>query len=273
MAVAAGVRSKLTDMLSCMDSAKDFYDRQYAQVRSRAYGMECPAKDEVASFVADNSLSGAKCLEVGCGRGLLQDLVTDYTGVDLSDYVRVYLHKPFFQASAESLPFADGSFDAIWSITVLEHVANPELALNEMRRVLKHRGLLFLKPAWNCRWHRCHGIHLRPYHELSWHHRWVKLTLPIRESLVWRAAIALPGRVARIATAALRTGRQPLRYKPLPANYEKFWCVDSDACSCIDPADAILWFVSRGDKVVSHPTPKRVLLSRSEAVVVRRGDN
>jgi SAM-dependent methyltransferase len=255
-----------------MVTAKEFYDRQYVQVRTRAYSMECPAKGEVGAFITKYNLAGAKCLDVGCGRGLLQDLVADYTGVDLSDSVRTYLHKPFFQASVESLPFEDGLFDAIWSITVLEHVPKPEAALREMRRVLKPGGLLFLKPAWNCRWHRCLGIHLRPYRDLSRHHRWVKLTLPIREFLPLRAAVALPGRVARIVASAIRSGPLPLRYKPLPANYEKFWCVDSDACSRLDPADVILWFASRGDIVVSHPTAKRILLSRSEAVVVRRSD-
>ena len=50
------------------------------------------------------------------------------------------------QASAESLPFADGSFDTAVCTLVLCSVADPSAALAELRRVLRPAGrLLFLE--------------------------------------------------------------------------------------------------------------------------------
>jgi SAM-dependent methyltransferase len=45
---------------------------------------------------------------------------------------------------AEALPFDDGSFDAVASFDVLEHVRDPALALREIRRVLRPCGWAWL---------------------------------------------------------------------------------------------------------------------------------
>ena len=216
-------------------------------------------------------MHGARCLEIGCGRGLLQDVVEDYTGIDLSATVRSYLRKPFYSCRAESLPFDDASFDALWTITVLEHVLNPEAALREIRRVLRPGGLAFLKPAWNCRWWNCEGIPVRPYSDLPLHRRWVKLTLGIRETLAVRMLRAAPARLTAAVRMQLANRPRPLRYRRLSANYETYWMADSDACSGLDAMEMIRWFTDRGDSAVSHPTLLSALLSRSEAVIIRRG--
>ena len=50
------------------------------------------------------------------------------------------------EAEAESLPFPDGSFDAVVCTLVLCNVGNPQSALREMRRVLRPGGsFLFLE--------------------------------------------------------------------------------------------------------------------------------
>jgi len=258
------------DQSGAMAAAATFYNRQYAETGYAKFD-EHPCAQEVAAFVERYGLRRAKCLEIGCGRGLLQDIVDDYTGIDLSETVRSCLHKPFYSCSAESLPFDDASFDALWTITVLEHVPNPEAALSEIRRVLRPGGLAFLKPAWNCRWWACEGIPVRPYSDLSLHRRWVKLTLSIREALAVRMLLAAPARLATAARMQLTDRQRRLHYRRLPANYDAYWMADSDACSELDPMEVIAWFTARGDSAVSHPTLRRALLSRSEAVVIRRG--
>jgi SAM-dependent methyltransferase len=40
------------------------------------------------------------------------------------------------------LPFADNSFDTIWSHTVYEHLRYPELTVSEVYRVLKKGGII-----------------------------------------------------------------------------------------------------------------------------------
>ena len=254
----------------CNSNGPDhFYNLVYA---GTAYATFLTPHDhfavaELSSFLRDHAKYEWRCLEVGSGRGAFQDVVADYTGLDLSSSVAGNYRKPFFTGSAEELPFSDNDFDAIWSITVLEHIPNPESALNEMRRVLKPGGMLFLKPAWNCRPWICEGIPVRPYADLNLRQKFIKLTLPLRDSVWWRALKMLPRRLWN----SLRQNDQslPLRYQKLKADYETFWMVDSDACSSIDPFDAIQWFQSRGDEVVSHPTWRSAFLSRSEHLVVR----
>ena len=249
---------------------QQFYDAAFAN-GSYATFMEANshfAVDELRAFVLNYELAHRKCLEVGCGRGAFQDLLDDYTGLDLSETVRSFLRKPFVQSTAEHLPFDENAFDAVWTITVLEHVPDPEKALKEIRRVLKADGLLFLKPAWNCRPWICEGIPVRPYSTLSLRQKLIKFSLPVRDSLLFRAAFALPRRLLR-SVVGLFTRTERLEFKKLPADYSTFWMVDSDACASIDPFDAIQWFKSQGDLVLSHPRWLDAFLSRSEPLVVQ----
>ena len=55
----------------------------------------------------------------------------------------------FRQGSIFDLPFADGSFDVVFSQTVLFHVPHPEKALAEIKRVLRPGGLVALRDAIN----------------------------------------------------------------------------------------------------------------------------
>jgi ubiquinone/menaquinone biosynthesis C-methylase UbiE len=48
-------------------------------------------------------------------------------------------------AVGESLPFADQTFDIVYSANVLEHTENPELTLRESIRVLKRGGMLHME--------------------------------------------------------------------------------------------------------------------------------
>jgi 2-polyprenyl-6-hydroxyphenyl methylase/3-demethylubiquinone-9 3-methyltransferase len=94
-----------------------------------------------------------KLLDIGCGGGLLIfDLNAQgwqCTGLDVSDGVLnvgrardLKKEIAWVEGRAESLPFADQSFDVVCMMDVLEHIHEPKHALKEATRVLKPDGTL-----------------------------------------------------------------------------------------------------------------------------------
>ncbi len=96
---------------------------------------------------------GLKVLEIGCGLGTdgaqFAEAGADYTGVDLTDAAVELARKRFelfnlpgtFQtADAENLPFADESFDLVYSHGVLHHTPDTAKAIGEIHRVLRRGG-------------------------------------------------------------------------------------------------------------------------------------
>jgi ubiquinone/menaquinone biosynthesis C-methylase UbiE len=248
---------------------QEFYDAGYdsQQARYEKYAREAAERnhirEKVEKFVADGHLSGAHVLEVGSGAGTLQDVVENYTGLDISATVRPKYHKRFVQADARAMPFPDAEFDAVWTIWVLEHIPNPEQALREIRRVLKPGGLLYLEPAWLCTDLAPNGYPVRPYSDFGLEGKLIKATVPVQTSVAFQAMYMLPIRAIRLA--AWKLSRQPtaLHYRPIAANYKDYWMADSDAVNSIDMFEAYLWFRSRGDECVNCP---------ADSALIRRAD-
>lgn len=111
-------------------------ETKYLQIAAEA-AQNSHITEQVQDFVNRYHLQKGAALDIGSGRGYLQDLVDDYTGLDISPTVSRFYHKKFVLGSATAMPFPDNSFDAAWSIFVFEHVPNPEQALRECRRVLR----------------------------------------------------------------------------------------------------------------------------------------
>jgi ubiquinone/menaquinone biosynthesis C-methylase UbiE len=99
-----------------------------------------------------------RILDAGCGPGSMARLIARaqpgarVTGIDQRDsyleMARANAAKEnldnveFQQADVFDLPFADGSFDVVWTKYLLQWLKEPKLALAELKRVTKPGGLV-----------------------------------------------------------------------------------------------------------------------------------
>ena len=100
---------------------------------------------------------GDKILDVGCAKGFLVkdffDLVIQSSGIDISKYAidnsLLEIRDKLTIGSAEKLPFADNTFDAVVSINTIHNLDRDKCkkAINEMQRVSKNKEKLFIQVA------------------------------------------------------------------------------------------------------------------------------
>ena len=260
--------------------AKPFYDAVYRPANQETRGLDYEttaakaAKDwdvegRVKSFVSTHSLQARRVLDVGSGRGYLQDIVPDYTGLDLSSKVAAYYHKPFVAASATEMPFRDNTFDAAWTVWVIEHIPQPQKAFEEMRRVVKPGGVLFVMVAWNCTPWAADGFEVRPYSDFNWRGKAIKASIPVRRTPVFDLLHRIPTRAIRWGQYGFARARTPLHFSALQANYDIYWQPDSDAAVSLDRFEALMWFRSRGDECLSCGGPTREILDYNDPLIVR----
>jgi SAM-dependent methyltransferase len=228
--------------------AETDYERKYQRVAEQA-AEELNIVERVSEFVEHFNLAKKPVLEIGSGRGYLQDVAENYTGLDISPSVLRFYHKKFVVGTATALPFPDESFDGAWSIWVFEHVPNPEQAFRELRRVVRNNGVIFLSPAWNVPAWMAQGYSVRPYSDFGPLGKLVKATIPFRSLSHLRTAGILSVRLSR--KIVVRLGPTKLRYERLKPNYEEYWGPDSDAINSIDSYEGALWFLSRGDECLN----------------------
>ena len=271
-------------------AAQRFYDVAYAPAPNAPAAIpdrEAAAKEEIylriatdvaeklgvkpvmAGFVNQYGLADKRVLDVGSGQGYLQDLVADYTGLDISGTVRRFYHKPFVQASATEMPFHDDQYDAIWSIWVMEHVPNPEQMLSEMRRVVKPGGLIYLHPAWYCTPWAAEGYAVRPYRDFGFRGKLIKAALPLVASPMLDVLERHPTRFLRWAGSKLPPGPTRFHYRLLRPNYDQYWMADSDALNSMDPYEAYLWFTTRGDQCLNCGSGWRTFWRTEPGLVIR----
>src|SRR3954451_10557736 len=118
-----------------------------------------PPPAHIAEFV--RSLAPADhVLDYGVGDGRVASLIktTRLTGVDVSQVALDRAAKRLPDAQLvllepdEELPFGDNAFDVVTCIETIEHVRDVQLALSEIRRVLRPGGRLALTTPATARW-------------------------------------------------------------------------------------------------------------------------
>jgi SAM-dependent methyltransferase len=254
-----------------------FAEQEEYVLKARSHAHAAGVPQMVRSFMETCQSERPLALEVGAGSGLLQDVVSDYVGTDLSLTARRFFHKPFVQSSATDLPFRDNAFDAVWSVWVLEHVSNPERALNEIRRVVKNNGYILLRPAWNVDSWAADGYEVRPYADFGFKGWLIKASIPIRLSRWYSLFHARQVRIISALRAALSRNGTRLHFVRLKPNYSRYWVTDSDAAISLDFFEVFLWFATRGDDCVNCPSTRTLLFGRPgqrpEALIVRVNKN
>lgn len=118
-----------------------------------------PPPEHVAAFVA--ALAPAdRTLDLGVGDGRVAQLIETIrlTGVDVSEVALERAGRRLPDAELvhvepdAPLPFADNVFDLVTCIETLEHIRDVQLALSEIRRVLRPGGRLALTTPAAARW-------------------------------------------------------------------------------------------------------------------------
>lgn len=125
-----------------LEEIKDFYESVYYRDRQ----SRPPRRHEIKLANDFGVDAGTRVLDVACGTGewllACQRYGAAVAGVDLSEKAieickREMPAGDFYAQAAESLPFADRSFDLVTCLGSLEHFVKPVQALQEMRRVAK----------------------------------------------------------------------------------------------------------------------------------------
>ncbi len=136
--------------------SKKFYDTLHetyfplASSRKSRIGLE--RRTRCLAIIQD--CQPRKVLEVGFEDPHLSESIarlpgTEYTGVDISEVsVRaareVGLSAHAVDVSSEKLPFDDGDFDLVYAAEVMEHLFDPDFAIEEFSRVLKQDGKVLI---------------------------------------------------------------------------------------------------------------------------------
>lgn len=241
-----------------MSQAKGFYNQRYSVKEGYAAKADelAPYHTEVLNILKELDVDkGNKVVvDAGCGRGIFGEKIASIINVDLSKQAVVSLkNKKSVVGDLCALPIKKGSVDIIISVTALEHIQNPELALMEFDRVLKKGGMAILRPAYFCRWWGNLKLRKKPFKILNVRERllWIRMKIEEFRPLFLMKWVFL--RIYREVERFFSSGPTGLRYYRLTPTYEydEWWEADADAISCFDAHEILWWFKSRNYEIIS----------------------
>jgi ubiquinone/menaquinone biosynthesis C-methylase UbiE len=128
-----------------------FKDEKWSYEKRRQFRYEL--QDYMHDAIGFDKYKGKRVLEVGCGSGidLLEfarngaicygiDLTENAINMTLESAKQTHKTVIVSRASATSIPYDNAFFDTVWSFGVLHHIPEIEIALGEIKRVLKPDG-------------------------------------------------------------------------------------------------------------------------------------
>lgn len=129
----------------------------------------------IQKLVKDNNLNSSdlKILNVGCGPGRSSQYLSQFgqvVSIEYDKYCCEFASEKtgleIINGSITELPFEDKRFDLVCAFDVIEHVEDDQLAVQEMKRVAKNNGILFITvPTFMSLWshHDVINHHFRRY--------------------------------------------------------------------------------------------------------------
>lgn len=133
----------------------------------------------VYPFIADHLLGyvrrSSRVLETGCGaakyRGIVHSRGAVYLGTDVPNEHYQDAGDVDVFCSSDSLPFAAGSFEAVFNQGAIDYMPQIEVTLAEAFRVLKRRGVLIVYTYDKTTLEQIHDNCLRSGRSWERHHR------------------------------------------------------------------------------------------------------
>ena len=128
-------------------------DYHWKAVTGSRVSLHYLARYNLALRALHPNLRGRRVLDAGCGDGVLSCMLAhegaEVYGIDISRKALEVAKKRcrnarFYHASIYSLPFPDKFFDHITCLEVIEHLADPDKALTELKRVWKGSGKIII---------------------------------------------------------------------------------------------------------------------------------
>ena len=149
---------------------------QFAATYRRVSGSEAQGDTDLNEACVEAILAaipGGTVLEAGCGRGYLAQRLTEVadmvtaTDIVMGEGLPRHDRITYQEASVESLPYANDSFDTVVCTHTLEHVQRIAPALAELRRVARERVVIVVPRERPYRYSFNLHLHFFP-HPWSW---------------------------------------------------------------------------------------------------------
>ena len=116
-----------------------------------------------------NLPADAAVLDIGCGPGHFRDLLSGQKVIGLD--IQTYPAANMIADLARPLPLVDGSVDAVLASHLLEHIYQPRNLMDEVFRVLKPGGCLFMVTPFLIK------LHQEPHDYLRYTEHWYRRAL------------------------------------------------------------------------------------------------
>jgi ubiquinone/menaquinone biosynthesis C-methylase UbiE len=213
-----------------------------------------------------HNYTGSNALDLGCGAGhaafALAKAGAAVTAYDLSPQMLKLVENEAVrrglvgittqQGAVEKLPFADATFDLVATRFSAHHWSDVASAMREVRRVLKHSGILIvidIVAAENALFNTLlqsveilrDASHIRDYRISEWHAMLFAAGFDVNESACWKLTMEFAGWTARMRAPELRINA--IRDLLLKASDEarQYFKVQADCSFDIDAA----WFEAK----------------------------